>query len=241
MLLLKARLPYSIRHDKVICEAHYCGTCATFSRAYRSSLALQYARRFRQPFPGLRGGTGLQRRPSSSRGNLHRTVNKLEADPLTTTVRDPATGEDLEVVLNGGTVVDWLRNQNYGVPTRRAAPDRIDGLAAGRPRPSRRSPWIGQVGRRHPVRTSLPSATGWRMTSHIANSTRSRRRTISPQPAGKRCRNRNRLCSEPSHFKKLCFSVLGVGSLGPPYILTMSRQGSQTCHVGVLYSSRFSS
>ena len=59
MLLLRARLPYSIRHDKAICEAHDCGTCATFSRAYRSSLALQYARRFRQPFPGLRGGTGL--------------------------------------------------------------------------------------------------------------------------------------------------------------------------------------
>ena len=189
------------------------------------------------------GGTGLQRGPSSSRGNLHRTANKLEADPLTTTVRDPATGQDLEVVLNGGTVVDWLRNQNYGVPTRRAAPRRIgsmDSLPAARGHRGD-PPWIGQVGRRHPVRTSLPSATGWRLTSHIANSTRSRRRTISPQPAGKRCRNRNRLCSEPSHFKKLCFGVLGVGSLGPPYILTMSRQGSQTCHVGVLYSSRFSS
>ena len=29
------------------------------------------------------------------------------------------------------------------------------------PRPSRRSPWIGQAGRRHPVRMFLPSATGW--------------------------------------------------------------------------------
>ena len=59
-------------------------------------------------------------------------VNKLEAKPLTTTVRDPATGEDIEVVIDGGAVVDWLRNQNYAVPLLRAAPDRIDGLAAGR-------------------------------------------------------------------------------------------------------------
>jgi pimeloyl-ACP methyl ester carboxylesterase len=60
-------------------------------------------------------------------------VNKLEAEPLTTTVRDPATGEDLAVLLDGGALVDWLRNQNYAVPLLRAAPDRIGGLAAGRP------------------------------------------------------------------------------------------------------------
>ena len=60
-------------------------------------------------------------------------VNKLEAEPLTATVRDPATGEDVKVVVDGGALVDWLRNQNYGVPTLQAAPNRIDGLAAGRP------------------------------------------------------------------------------------------------------------
>jgi pimeloyl-ACP methyl ester carboxylesterase len=60
-------------------------------------------------------------------------VNKLEAEPLTTTTRDPVTGKDLKVVLDGGALIDWLRNQNYAVPTLRAAPDRIDGLAAGRP------------------------------------------------------------------------------------------------------------
>jgi pimeloyl-ACP methyl ester carboxylesterase len=59
-------------------------------------------------------------------------VNKLETEPLTTTVSDPATGEDVKVVLDGGALVDWLRNQNYGVPTLQAAPNRIDGLAAGR-------------------------------------------------------------------------------------------------------------
>ncbi len=60
-------------------------------------------------------------------------VNKLEAEPLTATVKDPATGEDIEVVIDGGALIDWLRNQNYGVPMLQAAPNRIDGLAAGRP------------------------------------------------------------------------------------------------------------
>ncbi|MGA8195672.1 MAG: alpha/beta hydrolase, partial [Acetobacteraceae bacterium] len=59
-------------------------------------------------------------------------VNKLEATPLTTTVNDPATGKAVKVVLDGGALIDWLRNQNYAVPLLRAAPDRIDGLAAGR-------------------------------------------------------------------------------------------------------------
>jgi pimeloyl-ACP methyl ester carboxylesterase len=62
-----------------------------------------------------------------------RLVNKLEAAPLTTTVSDPATGQDVKVVLDGGALVDWLRNQNYAVPFLRAAPERIDGLAAARP------------------------------------------------------------------------------------------------------------
>jgi pimeloyl-ACP methyl ester carboxylesterase len=62
-----------------------------------------------------------------------RLVNNLEAAPLTTTVRDPATGKDVEVVLDGGALVDWLRNQTYAVPLLRAAPERIDGLAAARP------------------------------------------------------------------------------------------------------------
>jgi pimeloyl-ACP methyl ester carboxylesterase len=60
-------------------------------------------------------------------------VNKLEAEPLTATVKDPATGEDIKVVIDGGALVDWLRNQNYAVPMLQAAPNRIDGLAAGHP------------------------------------------------------------------------------------------------------------
>src|SRR6516165_9732509 len=60
-------------------------------------------------------------------------VNKLEAEPQTTAVRQPITGKHLKVVLDGGALVDWLRNQNYAVPLLRAAPDLIGGLAAGRP------------------------------------------------------------------------------------------------------------
>jgi pimeloyl-ACP methyl ester carboxylesterase len=60
-------------------------------------------------------------------------VNKFEAEPLTTIVRDAITGKDLKVVLDGGALVDWLRNQNYALPLLRAAPDLIGGLAAGRP------------------------------------------------------------------------------------------------------------
>jgi pimeloyl-ACP methyl ester carboxylesterase len=60
-----------------------------------------------------------------------RLVDKLEAQPLTRTVHDPAAGKDVKVVLDGGALVDWLRNQNYAVPLVRAAPERIDGLAAG--------------------------------------------------------------------------------------------------------------
>jgi pimeloyl-ACP methyl ester carboxylesterase len=59
-------------------------------------------------------------------------VNKLEAEPLRINVKDPATGEDLDVVLDGGALVDWLRNQNYAVPLLQAAPNGIDGLAAQR-------------------------------------------------------------------------------------------------------------
>ncbi len=62
-----------------------------------------------------------------------RLVDKLEAEPLTKTVSDPATGKDIDVMLDGGALVDWLRNQNYAVASLRAAPNLIDGLAAGRP------------------------------------------------------------------------------------------------------------
>jgi pimeloyl-ACP methyl ester carboxylesterase len=59
-------------------------------------------------------------------------VNKLEAKPLTPTITDPNTGKSITVMIDGGALVDWLRNQTYTVPTLQAAPDTIGGLAAGR-------------------------------------------------------------------------------------------------------------
>jgi pimeloyl-ACP methyl ester carboxylesterase len=59
-------------------------------------------------------------------------VNKLEVRPLTPTVVDPGTGKKVKVVIDGGALVDWLRNQTYGLQTLAAAPNTIGGLAAGR-------------------------------------------------------------------------------------------------------------
>lgn len=59
-------------------------------------------------------------------------VKKLEATPLTPAITDPNTGKNITVVLDGGALIDWLRNQTYSVPTLQAAPDAIAGLAAGR-------------------------------------------------------------------------------------------------------------
>ncbi len=38
-------------------------------------------------------------------------VNTLEATPLTTTIVYPATGEQLTVVVDGGALVDWIRDK----------------------------------------------------------------------------------------------------------------------------------
>ncbi|HEY1867484.1 MAG TPA: alpha/beta fold hydrolase [Candidatus Cybelea sp.] len=59
-------------------------------------------------------------------------VNRLESKPLTPTIADPNTGKNLTVMIDGGALVDWLRNQTYTVPSLQAAPDTIAGLAGGR-------------------------------------------------------------------------------------------------------------
>lgn len=59
-------------------------------------------------------------------------VNQLEAKPLTPTIADPNTGKNITVMIDGGALVDWLRNQTYSIPTLQAAPGTIVGLAAGR-------------------------------------------------------------------------------------------------------------
>ncbi len=59
-------------------------------------------------------------------------VNKLEVKPLTPTISDPYTGKNITVMIDGGALIDWLRNQTYSVPALQAVPDTIAGLAAGR-------------------------------------------------------------------------------------------------------------
>jgi pimeloyl-ACP methyl ester carboxylesterase len=59
-------------------------------------------------------------------------VNELQAKPLTPTITDTNTGQNIKVIIDGGALVDWLRNQTYSVPSLQAAPDTIAGLAAGR-------------------------------------------------------------------------------------------------------------
>ena len=59
-------------------------------------------------------------------------VNKFEAKPLTTVISDSNTGKKIKVKLDGGALIDWLRNQTYALPTLQAAPATIAGLAAGR-------------------------------------------------------------------------------------------------------------
>lgn len=84
-----------------------------------------------------------------------RLVDELEAKPLTTTVSDPVTGRDVKVVLDGGALVDWLRNQTYSVPALQAAPDAIVGLAAGR-RASIEAIAKDRASRAPPYRSGVP-------------------------------------------------------------------------------------
>lgn len=91
----------------------------------------------RDGFDNIFQACAVQPACNSSHPHLEQTftglVNKLEAEPLTATVKDPATGQNVKVVIDGGALVDWLRNQNYAVPMLQAAPNRIDGLAGGHP------------------------------------------------------------------------------------------------------------
>ena len=107
-------------------------------------------------------GAACKRGPSRLRETFAGLVKRLEAEPLTTTVSDPVTGKDLKVVvLSRGALINWLRNQTYGVPTLRAAPDRIVGLAAGR-RDSIEAIAKDRAARAPPSGPDvLPSATGW--------------------------------------------------------------------------------
>ena len=61
-------------------------------------------------------------------------VNRLEAEPLTTTTSDPATGEELKIVLDGGALIDWLRDQSRTNTALTSVPDLLDQLAHGHPK-----------------------------------------------------------------------------------------------------------
>jgi len=95
-----------------------------------------YWRNTRAGFGNLFRACAAEAACEAAHPNLEETftglVNKLEAEPLTTTVKDPATSEDIKVVLDGGALIDWLRNQSYSSPSFRGVPDLIGGLAAGR-------------------------------------------------------------------------------------------------------------
>ncbi len=96
-----------------------------------------YWRNTRAGFGNLFRACAAEAACNAAHPNLEETftglVNKLEAEPLTATVKDPATGENVDVVIDGGALVDWLRNQSYSSPSFRGVPDLIGGLAAGRP------------------------------------------------------------------------------------------------------------
>jgi hypothetical protein len=60
-------------------------------------------------------------------------VNTLEAEPLTTTANDPVTGEQVTVVLDGGSLVDWIRDQSRTNTSLTRIPALLDELAQGNP------------------------------------------------------------------------------------------------------------
>jgi len=74
---------------------------------------------------------------NAAHSNLETTVtelvNILEAQPLTTTVNDPATGEELKVVIDGGAFVDWIRDQSRTNTKLTRVPAVIDELAHANP------------------------------------------------------------------------------------------------------------
>ncbi|MFF2542908.1 alpha/beta fold hydrolase [Kitasatospora sp. NPDC058063] len=89
----------------------------------------------REGFDGLFGACARQPacadRYPDLKGTFERLVGELEADPVTTTVTVPGHPEPVEVVLDGGVLVNWLVSATHlaaGVPRS------IDELAHGDPR-----------------------------------------------------------------------------------------------------------
>ncbi|MFD6986580.1 alpha/beta hydrolase, partial [Streptomyces sp. NPDC059956] len=64
------------------------------------------------------------------RGTFEKLVSDLEAKPVTTTVTVPGSDKPVKVVLDGGTLVNWLTSATH---TAEAVPLSIDELANGDP------------------------------------------------------------------------------------------------------------
>ena len=58
-------------------------------------------------------------------------VNTLQTRPLTVAIKDPATREESKAVIDGGALIDWLRNQSYDAQALRRAPNLITQLGRG--------------------------------------------------------------------------------------------------------------
>ncbi|MGP3690317.1 alpha/beta fold hydrolase [Streptomyces sp. IBSNAI002] len=90
---------------------------------------------FRQGVDGLFKACADQPACNKRYPNLSATFKKLvsdlEAKPVTTTVTPPGGDKQVEVVLDGGTLVNWLTSATH---TAEAVPRSIDELAKGNPR-----------------------------------------------------------------------------------------------------------
>jgi pimeloyl-ACP methyl ester carboxylesterase len=66
--------------------------------------------------------------------NVTNLVNMLKAAPLTTATPDPVTGEPVTVVVDGGSLLDWIRDQGRTNTMLTRVPAVIDELAQGNPK-----------------------------------------------------------------------------------------------------------
>jgi pimeloyl-ACP methyl ester carboxylesterase len=92
----------------------------------------------RAAFDELFDACAAQARCRSSYPRLEHTftrlVNRLEADPVRTTVREPQSGRRTRVLLDGSALANWLVSLSLVTPLLRNVPAWVDELAAGGPR-----------------------------------------------------------------------------------------------------------
>jgi pimeloyl-ACP methyl ester carboxylesterase len=95
----------------------------------------EYWQSTRAGFDNLFQACAAQPACNAAHPNLEATVislvNKLEVEPLTTTLNDPATGEELRIVVDGGALVDWIRDRSRTNTQLTRVPALLDALAHG--------------------------------------------------------------------------------------------------------------